>query len=69
MSTQGEGRQREGDEGGGRSSLHCDEDYEEITPNEQFLLQRDSFLHATLDVVIGSQCDRFPMHLLVYVTG
>jgi len=49
----GEGRQREREEGGeGKSSLYSDENHEAITPNEQFLLHKDSFLHAALDIVI-----------------
>ena len=70
MSTQGEGRQR-GEEGEGKSSLYGGENYGATTgtPNEQNLLHKDSFLHAALDIVIESQSVRFPMHLLVYVTG
>ena len=69
MLTQGEGRQREGEEGGEKSSLYCYENYGATTPNERFLLHRDSFLHAALHVIIESQSVHFPMHLLVYVTG
>lgn len=32
-------------------------------------LQGALFLHAALDVVIELQCVRFPMDLLVYITG
>ena len=69
MWTQGEGRQR-GEEGEGKSSLYGDEkseNYEAITPNEQFCTTQGFILHAALDIVIESQSVRFPMHLLVYV--